>query len=208
MLLNSLLFFALWTNVLSHDMSAATDDNNGLLIDFDDGHVGGSSNVKDEENIIIFEDLTDSPTRVPTISSKTRKPTNKPSAPIPTQKPTRKILLLFYSLLRRPHPSLIAGIYLDNKDIVISETGQQILTGCLTIVLFIGMAFEFLSPEVLFMNALIILMLCQILSLSETLSGLSLSCISLSLSLDLSLSLSVTPCLSLSLPRFSLRFRK
>jgi hypothetical protein len=94
MLLNSLLCFALLTNVLTHDISPIPSDD-GLLIDFDDGHVAGPSNLKDEENIVIFEDLTDSPTRVPTISSKTRKPTNKPSAPIPTQKPTRKILLLF-----------------------------------------------------------------------------------------------------------------
>lgn len=37
--------------------------------------------------------------------------------------------------------------------------------------LFVFMAFEILSPEVLFLIALIVLMLCQVLSLSETLSG-------------------------------------
>jgi hypothetical protein len=64
-------------------------------------------------------------------------------------------------------------VYVDHKDIYISEDGQQILTGTLTIALFIFMAFEILSPEILFMIALIILMLCQVLSLSETLSGFS-----------------------------------
>jgi hypothetical protein len=50
-----------------------------------------------------------------------------------------------------------------------------VITGVLTIGLFVCMVFEFLAPEVLFLIALIVLMLCQILSLSETLSGSNFS---------------------------------
>jgi hypothetical protein len=66
---------------------------------------------------------------------------------------------------------LVAGVYLDHKHIEITENDQQILVATLTIALFVGMALELLSPEILFMIALIIIMLCQILSMSETLSG-------------------------------------
>ena len=52
-----------------------------------------------------------------------------------------------------------------------SEREQQILCGTMTILLFVLMALEVLSPEVLFLIAIIILMLTQILTLTETLSG-------------------------------------
>jgi hypothetical protein len=81
---------------------------------------------------------------------------------------SRPVCLIFILLL---HTSFAAGIYLDQKDINLAVGTQQVITGVLTIGLFVCMVLELLAPEVLFLIALIVLMLCQILSLSETLSG-------------------------------------
>jgi hypothetical protein len=99
---------------------------------------------------ISLTSITDAPTIAPTQISTVK----------PTAKPTRKPTLF---------PTI--SIYQNNESVNIPQVGQQAIVGALTILLFILMALEFLSPEVLFMIALIIVMLCQILTLGETLSG-------------------------------------
>ncbi len=103
---------------------------------------------------------TFTPTQSPSISAAptvSLQPTIRPTSAKPTAgKPTRV-------------PTI--SIYLENESVYISQTGQQAIVGTLTIMLFILMALEFLSPEILFMIALIIVMLCQILTMAETLSG-------------------------------------
>jgi hypothetical protein len=84
-----ILSFDLLTKVISSEKPILSDDLHGEELDFDETFLSEFA-IQDEENITTFEDLTLSPTRSPTISSKTKKPTNKPSAPIPTQKPTRQ----------------------------------------------------------------------------------------------------------------------
>ncbi len=122
---------------------------------------------KYESNVIlaaITAPPTDIPTFIPTpspsisaVPSISFKPTVKPSSAKPTAgKPTRA-------------PTI--GIYLENENVYITQMDQQAIVGSLTILLFIFMAMEILSPEILFMIALIIIMLCQILTMAETLSG-------------------------------------
>ena len=96
---------------------------------------------------------TSTPTTRPTTSRPTTKPTNKP----PTRKPTE----------RKP------GIYGDfgPKEYAPQET-QQIIVGILIILLLVLMAFEISTPEILFLIALIIVILAEILTLSEGLAGI------------------------------------
>ncbi len=54
------------------------------------------------------------------------------------------------------------------------ETAQQAIVGTLTILLFVLMALELTSPEVLFLIALIIVILCEILTIKEGLAGMIL----------------------------------
>ena len=56
--------------------------------------------------------------------------------------------------------------------IKLSPDVQQGLVGALTILLFILMATEITGPEVLFLIALMIVTLAQILTLTEALSGI------------------------------------
>ncbi len=65
------------------------------------------------------------------------------------------------------------NIYVDNEPITLTEKEQQGLVATLTVLLFILMALDFTGPEVLFLIALMIVCLTQILSLSDTLSGKS-----------------------------------
>jgi hypothetical protein len=81
-------------------------------------------------------------------------PSNKPSLK-PSRKPSNKPV----------------HIYGDEKPIFLSENEQQGLVGALTILIFILMACEITGPEVLFLIALMICCLAQILTLPETLSG-------------------------------------
>ena len=76
----------------------------------------------------------------------------------PTNKPTVKATTFIYG----------NGV----EPVQLSEKQQQIMCAVMTVMLFILMAMEVLSPEVLFMLALIVLMLTQVLTLSETLSGI------------------------------------
>lgn len=84
---------------------------------------------------------TVSPTRRPTVRP-TRKPSNKP-----------------------------VHIYVDEEPVLLTMQEKQGIVATLTVLLFILMALDFTGPEVLFLIALMICCLAQILSLSETLSG-------------------------------------
>lgn len=81
-------------------------------------------------------------------------PTVKPSLK-PSRKPTNKPV----------------HIYGDEDPVFLSTEEKQGIVATLTILLFILMALDFTGPEVLFLIALMILCLCQILTLTETLSG-------------------------------------
>ena len=69
--------------------------------------------------------------------------------------------------------SVIASdnIYGDQAPISLTETEQQGIVATLIVLLFVLMAFEVAAPEVLFLIALMICCLTQIITLSETLSG-------------------------------------
>ncbi len=76
----------------------------------------------------------------------------------PTRKPTNKPI----------------HIYGNEEPIFLSENAQQGIVAGLTIALFVLMAMDFTGPEVLFLIALMICCLAQILTLTETLSGKTL----------------------------------
>eukprot|EP01039_Chlorochromonas_danica_P014983 gene14983-17563_t len=87
---------------------------------------------------------TASPTRAPSTCRPTRKPTNKP-----------------------------IHIYGDEEPIFLTKNQQQGLLATLTVLLFVLMALDFTGPEVLFLIALMICCLAQILTITETLAGFS-----------------------------------
>jgi hypothetical protein len=64
-----------------------------------------------------------------------------------------------------------SNIYGEHEPILMTQDEQQGLVAALTILLFVCMAMDFTGPEVLFLIALMILCLAQVLTLSETLSG-------------------------------------
>jgi hypothetical protein len=64
-----------------------------------------------------------------------------------------------------------SNIYGEHEPISMTQEEQQGLVAALTILLFILMAMDITGPEVLFLIALMILCLAQVLTLSETLSG-------------------------------------
>lgn len=66
----------------------------------------------------------------------------------------------------------VPSIYGDQPNVGMSIEAQQSLVGALTIILFVLMAVEFLSPEILFLIALMILCLAQVLNITDTLSGM------------------------------------
>ena len=64
-------------------------------------------------------------------------------------------------------------IYGKNSEPVgLTEEQQQIVVGVLTILIFVFMALEWFTPEVLLLSALIITLLLQILTLPDALSGM------------------------------------
>lgn len=71
-----------------------------------------------------------------------------------------------------------ASIYGDNEPVKLSTDEQQGIVGTLTVLLFLLMATEITGPEVLFLIALMIVTLCEIITLTDCLSGKcpSLSC--------------------------------
>lgn len=64
------------------------------------------------------------------------------------------------------------GIYgEDAKPVGLSQDDSQIVVGVLTILIFVFMALEWFTPEVLLLSSLIITLLLEILTLPEALSG-------------------------------------
>eukprot|EP01035_Chromulina_nebulosa_P020826 gene20826-26994_t len=109
-------------------------------------------------------DPTASPSIAPTSVrsvAPTRAPTARPTGPsrTPTRAPSKKPV------------APIPNIYGKHEMIVLSPDEQQGLVGALTILLFILMACEITGPEVLFLIALMIVTLAQILTLTDALSG-------------------------------------
>ena len=116
---------------------------------------------------VCADDPTTSPSTSPASSASptivaTRAPTLRPTGPTraPSRKPTTKPV------------APIPNIYGKNQMIALSPDEQQGLVGALTILLFILMAMEITGPEVLFLIALMIVTLAQILTLTEALSGM------------------------------------
>ena len=76
------------------------------------------------------------------------------------------------TLIQPTHATSVKSIYGDHaSDEPLPETAQQAIVGTLTILLFVFMAMELTSPEVLFLIALIIVILCEILTIKEGLAG-------------------------------------
>lgn len=64
------------------------------------------------------------------------------------------------------------GIYgEDAKPVGLSQDASQIIVGVLTLLIFVFMALEWFTPEVLLLSSLIITLLLEILTLPEALSG-------------------------------------
>lgn len=90
--------------------------------------------------------------------------TQQEVAPVPTQRPTA----------RRPSPTTrkpTGHIYVNNSALSLSKNEQQIIVGVMIILVFLGMALELAQPEILFLFALVFVMLAQILTIDEVLSG-------------------------------------
>jgi di/tricarboxylate transporter len=106
------------------------------------------------------------PTAAPTASPTSRKPTFAPSGPTrsPSLKPTR-------SPTYRSKASSIYTDFAPTKTLKPEE--QQGVVIALIVLLVVLMAFEVTTPEVLFLIALCILILTEILTLSQALSGFS-----------------------------------
>ena len=96
---------------------------------------------------------TSSPTLVPTLGPSTFKPTVRPSSKAPTAAPVH--------------------IYGSNSPVDMSLDKQQGLVAVLTVLLFILMATEVLAPEILFLIALMIITGCEIITITDCLSGFS-----------------------------------
>lgn len=98
--------------------------------------------------------VTDSPTLTPT-----RSPTLKPSPSPSTRRPTRR-------------PTERKSIYGDfTPDKVLDYSDQQNTVIVLIIAIFVFMACEVAAPEIIMLTALMIVIFCEILTLSEGLAG-------------------------------------
>ena len=97
--------------------------------------------------------VTDVPTAAPTLVP-TRSPTKRP-----TRKPTRR-------------PTIRKSIYGDYQpDEVLDYSDQQNTVAILIVAIFVCMAFEVAAPEVIMLIALMIVIFCEILTLSDGLAG-------------------------------------
>lgn len=116
--------------------------------------------------ICLIDGQSSVPTRSPTAKPTSRAPTIAPSGPSrkPTRKPTR-------SPTFRAKANSIYADFAPTETLTSEE--QQGIVGTLTVLLFVLMATEITSPEVLFLIALIIVILTEILSLSQGLAGFS-----------------------------------
>lgn len=95
--------------------------------------------------------ITDAPTAAPTTGIPTRSPTRKP-----TNRPTMR--------------KSIYGDYAPDKLLAYSDQQNTVIV--LIIAIFALMAFEFAAPEVIMLTALMIVVYCEILTLTEGLAGL------------------------------------
>eukprot|EP01040_Poterioochromonas_malhamensis_P001714 gene1712-1819_t len=116
--------------------------------------------------ICLIDGQTSVPSRAPTAKPTSRAPTIAPSGPSrkPTRKPTR-------SPTFRAKANSIYTDFAPTETLTSEE--QQGIVGTLTVLLFVLMATEITSPEVLFLIALIIVILTEILTLSQGLAGFS-----------------------------------
>lgn len=106
------------------------------------------------------------PSASPTFGPTSRKPTFAPSGPTrkPTPRPTR-------APTYRAKVNSIYADYAPTK--TLTKNQQQAIVGTLTALLFVLMATEITGPEVLFLIALVIVILTEILTLSQGLAGFS-----------------------------------
>jgi hypothetical protein len=65
----------------------------------------------------------------------------------------------------------IYGNYEPSKEDKLTPEQQQAVVGTLTCLIFVLMATEITSPEVLFLIALVIVIMCEIITLKEGLAG-------------------------------------
>lgn len=104
------------------------------------------------ENKRMLQAATNVPTAAPTTKNPTRSPSRKP-----TNRPT----------LRKS----IYGDYMPDE--LLEYSDQQDTVIVLIIAIFVLMAFEVAAPEVIMLTALMIVVYCEILTLSEGLAGKS-----------------------------------
>jgi hypothetical protein len=102
------------------------------------------------------------PSQVPSLTPSNApsvKPTSTPTIN-PSRKPTRK-----------PTAKPI-HIYGENPAVFLGEKEQKSLVGVLMLLIFVAMALEIYSPEVIFLIALMIVTGCQIIQLKDALAGI------------------------------------
>jgi hypothetical protein len=80
------------------------------------------------------------------------------------------VFCIIFQLTNAAGPVPIYGE--DSKPVGLPLEGQKIIVGILTILIFIFMALEWFTPEVLLFSSLIVCLLLQILTLPETLAGM------------------------------------
>lgn len=123
--------------------------------------------------VCLLSVCADDPTAIP---SNAPTPTSVPASAKPSVRPTSRAPFISVRPTRTPSKKPVApipNIYGKNDMIMLSKDEQQGIVGALTILLFIFMAMEITGPEVLFLIALMIVTLAQILTLTDALSGMS-----------------------------------
>jgi hypothetical protein len=83
------------------------------------------------------------------------------------------LAVVFFVILQLTNAAGPVPIYgEDSKPVGLTIEGQKVIVGILTILIFVFMALEWFTPEVLLFSSLIICLLLQILTLPEALSGM------------------------------------
>jgi di/tricarboxylate transporter len=143
-----LLFLVLFLTlvIVSGQATATTAFGNANIIEVE------ASQVIVNESKLLPQVITDAPTAAPTTGIPTRSPTRKP-----TSRPTMR--------------KSIYGDYTPDK--LLEYSDQQNTVIVLIIAIFVLMAFEFAAPEVIMLTALMIVVYCEILTLTEGLAGFS-----------------------------------
>jgi hypothetical protein len=94
-----------------------------------------------------------------TVASQTLQPSVAPSIK-PTAQPSRK-----------PTGAPV-HIYGNQAPVLLDLKVQERIVGALTVLIFVFMASEVLAPEILFLIALMVVTGCQIIPMTDTLSGM------------------------------------